>query len=56
MQDIPNENFVDDDNKKDGTVEIIDNWTDEQAVSEREKLRTLIKTVVGRNIRVLLDQ
>ena len=40
MQDRPNENFVDDDNKKYKIVEIVDKL--EQPVSECNKFQTLI--------------
>ena len=56
MPDIPNENFVDDDNKKDEIVEIVDKRKYEQAVSKCKKLKTFIKTVVGSNIEVLSEQ
>ena len=56
MQDRHNEHFVDDDNKKDKIVEIVDKQKYKEVVSECNKLRTFIKTVVGRNIIVLSEQ
>ena len=50
MRDKPNENFVGDNNKKDGIVNIFYKRKYEKAVSECKKLRTFIKTVVGRII------
>ena len=56
MKDILNEMFVYDDNRKDEMVEIFDKRKFEQAVSECKKLRTFIKIVIGRNIKVLSEQ
>ena len=47
MPDIPNENFVDDDNKKDEIVEIVDKRKYEQAVSKCKKLKLSLKQWLG---------
>ena len=44
---------MDDDNKRDEMVEIFDKLEYEQAVSECNKLKTFIRTLVGSNITVL---
>ena len=56
MQDIPNNNFVDDDNKNDEIVHIFDRRKYEQAARECKKLWNSIKTVVGKNIKVLSEK
>ena len=56
MKDRPLETFVDDDNKMNENFEIVDKRKYEKTVSECKKLRTFIKTVVGRNITVLLGK
>ena len=56
MQDRPNKHFVDCDNRKGGIVEIVNKRKCEQAFSKCKKLQTFIKTVVGRNIKVLSEQ
>ena len=53
---IPNGKFVDNDNKKNKIVEIVDERKYDPAVSECNKLQTFIKIVVGGNITVLSEQ
>ena len=56
LQDRNLENVVDDDNKMNEKVEIIDKQKYKQSVSECNKLRTFIKTLVVRNIIVLSEK
>ena len=56
MQDRLNEFFVDDDNKENKIVDIVDKQNYEEYVSKSKKLQTFIKTVVGRNITVISEQ
>ena len=56
MQDRPLEKFVNDDNKWNEIVDVFDILKYEQAVSEYKKFRTLIKTMVVRNITFLSEK
>ena len=56
MKDISNDSFVDDDTNKCEIVKLVDKIKYEQAVSECHKLKTLIKILIVRTIKVLSEQ
>ena len=56
MQDRPNGIFVDDDKKKDEMVDTVDKQRYKQTFSGCKKLRTFIKPVVRRKIKLRLEQ